>query len=141
MDSSNSAINEFLFNGCLILLVSNKRQLYGIKGMMLCWNEIPDKSKAILRKAFDLVHHLREAFLGRFRSLLAVVKNGCQLKEFISTQVFDVHHIDIGPAVFKLLLAVDHVRVQLFYRVVSKCLGDGAHQGLEAHWEARAEFV
>lgn len=141
MYSSDSTINEFFLNGSLILLVSDMWQLYGIKRVVLLWNEIPDKSKAILRHSFHLVDDLRKAFLRFFCSLLAFVENGCQLIKLTCAQVLDIHHVDVGSAVIQLFLAVDHVRVQLFYRVVSKCLGDRAYQGLEAHWEARTELV
>ena len=79
VDSSDPAIDELLLNSCLVLLVSNMWQLNGVESVMLYWNEVPNKGKAILREAFDLVDHLIEAFLRLRGSLLAIVKDRGQL--------------------------------------------------------------
>lgn len=47
VDSSYSAVDKLLLNRCLILLVSDVRQLNGVKTVVLKWDEIPYKSKAI----------------------------------------------------------------------------------------------
>jgi hypothetical protein len=64
-----------------------------------------------------------------------MIQNRCQLEELIGAQRFDVYHIDIGSAIFQLLLTLDKIRVQLFDRRITEGLANSRNKCLECERE------
>ena len=86
---------------------------------------LPDKSITISTHAFDLFYDIEEVFLRCIWLLFARVKDGSQLIKFAGFQATNINQVDKSAAIFKLLLTIGHVFIELFDLQVTKCLTDG----------------
>jgi hypothetical protein len=64
-----------------------------------------------------------------------MIENRRQLEELISTQSFDIDHIDESPTILQLFLAINQIRVQLLDRSITKGLANSRDKGLECERE------
>ena len=93
---------------------------------------VPNESEAVLTVAFDVFKQLFKGLFTRLAIIVAGLKEGGQLVDFIFLQKLDIHHIDVGPAVFQLLFAFVKHRIQKFQRPVPKSLLDCLYKSFEA---------
>lgn len=127
MNRPNPSIDELLLDGSFVLLVSDVGELDGCEGVVLFRDPIPNEGEWIFTHAFAFFDNRVEVLLSLLGLSLAVVQNGSKLEELLSAQTLDINHVDVSPAILKLLFAIDQVRVQLLDWGIAERLTDGGH--------------